>query len=280
MIHDVSTTLQAMLDDPTMGTQFPELLAANVVFERPDESFTPQAPAAIDLFLYEIRENLMLRNNEPIVERNGTQATAHPPPRRIDCAYLLTAWPTGEDPLELREHQLLGQALQVLSRYPKIPNIYLQGSLINQEPALPMMTPQAEGLQNPADFWHAMGNKMRAAFSVTVTFSMAVFPEVSDPVVTHKVAAFGVGESIVDESVLQIGGRIVDAGGSGIAEVVIDILDAGQRTHSDAEGYYYFTRVPRGTRTVRVVAVGFHPQSRTVEAPGQQHEYEFTLTAL
>jgi hypothetical protein len=79
MIDDLSHTLEAIFDDPALGVDFPELLAANVVFDRPDSTFTPQAPASLDLFLYDIRENLELRNNQPIVERQGTEAVIRKP---------------------------------------------------------------------------------------------------------------------------------------------------------------------------------------------------------
>lgn len=280
MIHDLSSTLQALLDDPVLGTDFPELLAANVVFERPDMGFTPTAPASLDLFLFDVRENLELRSNEPIVERNGNQATVRKPPRRIDCSYLVTAWPTGAPPLELKEHQLLGQALQVLAGHPTVPAGYLQGSLAGQEPPLPMVSPQLDGLKSPADFWTAMGNQLRASFTVTVTISVPVLPDVTGPIVTTKAAGFGRVDGPVEETLWQVGGRVVDGGGHGLAGAVVDVLDAGLRATADAEGRYSFVRVPAGARTLRAVAVGFEPLTRAVTVPGPPEEFELTLNPL
>lgn len=280
MIHDLSTTLHAILDDNSLGARFPELLAANIAFDRPDDNFQPQAPAALDLFLYDIRENVELRNNEPIVQRNGHQATIQPPPRRIDCSYLVTAWPTGAPPLELREHQLLGQALEVLAGYPTIPHIFLQGSLVDQEPPLPMITPQVDGLKSPADFWTAMGNRLRASFTVTITLSVSVLPAVTGPIVTTKLTGFDAGEGVIDETLVQIGGRVLGPSGDGIAEAVVDILDAGLRAITDADGNFSFTRVPRGDRDFRVVAVGFQPFAQTVNVPSRSEDYDFNLIPL
>ncbi len=280
MIDDLSRTLEAILDDPALGTDFPELLAANVEFERPDGTFTPSAPASLDLFLYDVRENLELRNNQPIVERQGGDAVIRKPPRRIDCSYLVTSWPTGAVPLAFAEQRLLGQALQVLGRYPKIPESLLQGALVGQAPPLPMMAPQVDGLKSPADFWTAMGNQLRAAFTVTVTICVPVLADATAPLVTTKAAGFAAGQTPVDETLVAVGGRVIDGGGNGVAGAVVDVTDAGLRATTDAEGRYAFIRVPAGNRTFRAVAVGFQPLVQAVQVPGQTADYELTLIPL
>src|SRR5262245_20183766 len=135
MIRDLSETLRKVLTDVTVTAPFPELAAATIVFDRPATGFNPTVPT-IDLFLYDVRENLELRNNEPTIRRNGSQASITPPPRRIDCSYLVTAWPVGMTELPLQEHRLLGQVLRVLAGFPTIPAGFLQGSLVGQEPPL------------------------------------------------------------------------------------------------------------------------------------------------
>jgi hypothetical protein len=291
MIDDVSRTLEAILDDSALGARFPELLAANVRFDRPDQTFAGSVPppAAINLFLYDIRENLQLRSNERVVSRNGSQATIVQPPRRIDCSYLVTAWTVGSAPLELREHQLLGQTLQVLGRFPTIPEAYLEGTLAGQEPPLPMMAPQIDGLQSPAEFWTAMGNQLRASFAVTVTISVPLFEPVSGPIVTRKRTDVGAAEpgvpvdrATLDESLVSVGGdvRAAGAGGQPIAGAVVDIVDAGLRTHTDQSGRFAFARVPTGDRNFRVVAVGYQPLARTIAVPGKTEDYEFRLLPL
>ncbi|HVE82799.1 MAG TPA: DUF4255 domain-containing protein, partial [Myxococcales bacterium] len=176
MIRDLSLTLQAILDDPALAADFPELAAAQIAFERPSDTFTPGS-ATVDLFLFDIRENAELRSNEPVVTRTGIgELTLEKPPKRIACSYLVTAWATGGGDLALQEHRLLSQALQVLSRYPQIPPSFLRGKLIGQEPDLPVIVAHAEGVREPHEFWAAIGNKMRPAFILTATVSIPVFP--------------------------------------------------------------------------------------------------------
>src|SRR5215813_11935695 len=111
MIRDLSSTLQAVLSDPSLAGPFPELSKALVAFDRPDESFKP-AQTTVDLFLFDVRENMELRSNEPAIERLNGQAVMHRSPMRVACTYLITAWPVGGTDLVLQEQRLLAQVLQ------------------------------------------------------------------------------------------------------------------------------------------------------------------------
>src|SRR5689334_16419592 len=51
-----------------------ELPSVHVYFDAPDDKFGPTLPA-IDLFLYDIRENRELRSNEWIMQRTNGQVT-------------------------------------------------------------------------------------------------------------------------------------------------------------------------------------------------------------
>lgn len=193
MIRDLSETLQAILDDPELGRQepFQKLVEAQIAFERPSEQFNP-SQTTINLFLFDLRENLELREKEPIVERRDGKAHIRRPPMRVDCSYLLTAWAAGSTgpELVLEEHDLLGQAMQVLARYPLIPERFLQGSLKEQEHPLPLRvggTNQGE-MKDPADFWSALGNKLRPSLVVTVTVELQTSePETAPLVSTQRV---------------------------------------------------------------------------------------------
>jgi hypothetical protein len=276
MIRDLSETLQALLDDPAL----PEpLQSAQISFDTPTDGFNP-AQTTVDLFLYDIRENVELRNNEPIIERSNGQAIIHRPPLRIACSYLITAWPVGVMDLVLQEHRLLSQVLQTLLGSPTIPTRFLRGSLVGQEPLLPVITSQPDGLKDPYEFWVALGSRPRPSLIVTATISMPVFADVTGPIVTTLRTGFGVGTGVVEETLVQIGGQVLDAGGRGIASVLVDIVDIGIRATTDTEGRYSFTRVPVGAHTIRAVAVGFQPKTQSLVVPGQPEDYEVVLTPL
>jgi hypothetical protein len=180
MIHDLDRTLEELLRrelpaelvGPGATTQVTISLAT------PDEQFPPSAVTlpAINLFLYDLRENRDLRSNEWHIERhsNGT-ITRQRPPVRVDCSYLITAWASDSSPTRAEdEHRLLGEVLQVLLRYPVLPADVLQGSLQGQEPPLRTVSLQQGYLQSLGEFWQALGGKPRAALHYTVTLAVDV----------------------------------------------------------------------------------------------------------
>ncbi len=198
MLDDLDKTLAELLKQglPSGVTQ-----QVAISFAPPDDSFPPSSVSlpAIDLFLYDIRENRELRNREWEVERksDGT-AVKRRPPVRVDCSYLITAWSSKASSTQVYdEHMLLGAVLKVLLRYPTIPEQVLQGSLKGMEPPLPAVTIQPGQLQSIGEFWQALGGKPKAALNYTVTIGMEPFePEETGPLVTDKLLKFRQG---VDE---------------------------------------------------------------------------------
>jgi hypothetical protein len=261
MINDLSLTLRAILDDPALATTFPELAAAQVVFDRPTEQFNP-SQTTIDLFLYDVREDMELRNNEPIVERQNGTAVIKRPPLRVACSYLLTVWAVGGGELPLQEQKILSQALMVLSRYPTIPAAFLKGGLAGQEPPLPMMTSRSDGLKNPSEFWTAIGNKLRASITIVVTIGLEVFvPETAPLVITSDVR---IGERTspdeqklteqTTQDLFRISGTIRGANNAPLAGAVVTLKNTGFRSVADAEGHYSFGPLAKGSYTVRAQA--------------------------
>lgn len=276
MISDLSRTLRAILKQPGLP---PELSKAEVVFTRPTGDYKPSR-TEVDLFLFDIRENVDLRLTEPVVMRRDGQAVIRRPPVRVACSYLVTAWPVGGSDLDLQEHRLLSQVLQLLFRYPTIPAPLLRGSLAGQEPPPPLVASHTEGVRNTAEFWSALGIKPRASLTIMATLSMPVLEDVSAPLVTTRVTSYDTGRGVVEEQLLQIGGRVLGPGNQGLPDAVVELADIGLRTRTDAEGRFTFTRVPAGTHSVRVAAVGYALKTQSLIVPGRPEDYEVVLTAL
>jgi hypothetical protein len=279
MIRDLSETLRKVLHDPVFATQFPELHGADIVFDRPLDPFAP-AKTTVDLFLYDVRENLELRSNEYTVETINHQAITHPAAMRLACSYLVTAWPAGGVDLALQEHRLLTQILRVLSRYPMIPAQFLQGSLVGQDPPLPMVALHPDALKNLAEFWSSLGSKMKASLTVTVTISIPVFEDVTDFIVTTHKTSYETGDTYPPDLIHQIGGRVVDLTSTGVAGALVDILDAGLRQTTDSSGQFAFQPISLGVHSIRVVAVGFQPKTKNVTVPGPPEDFVIQLTPL
>ncbi len=183
------------LDDTLMTLfkrEFPQALTeqVHVSFATPDDQFPPQSVTlpAIDLFLYDIRENLELRNNEVYLERRSDgSSTKIQAPVRIDFSYLITAWPSPNVPdPEEDEHRLLGEAMRVLLRHRTIPEEFLQGPLAGQQPPLPVSSLQPGRLQSMGEFWQALGGKPKAALNYQITVSVEVAAAEDVQLVTDK----------------------------------------------------------------------------------------------
>lgn len=174
MIDDLDRTVEDLLKRELS----PGLVGQVAIsFAAPDSDFPPSSVTlpAVDLFLYDVRENTELRNTQWIVERkeDGT-AIKKRPPVRVDCSYLITAWASESSTSRpLDEHRLLSEVMKALLRHQILPEVLLHGSLKGQEPLLPTTTLQPGRLQSVAEFWQALGGKPKAALNYTVTIGIS-----------------------------------------------------------------------------------------------------------
>ncbi|HYB76600.1 MAG TPA: Pvc16 family protein [Candidatus Bathyarchaeia archaeon] len=284
-IDDLSETLKAVLQDPSFATMFPELAAADIIFDRPSDTLAPPK-TTVDLFLYDIREDLDLRSNQTTITRAGNQTITHPAALRLACSFLATAWPVGGTDLPLQEQRLLSEVLVVLSHYPEIPSSFLQGSLVGQQPPLPMVALHPDALKNLAEFWSSLGSKLKASLTVTVTISVPVFSDITDFIVTTENLAFAPGMSSPPEGLLEFGGQVVNSLSQGVAGALVDVLDplslvpSAPPQTTRRSGHYVFSQIAAGNYKLRAVATGFKPQVQAVTIPGVPDDYRIQLTPL
>lgn len=184
MIHELDQTLATLLKRELPGRD-----QITVSFAAPDDQFSVKLPA-VDLFLYDLRENHELRSNDDFLERRADLTSVRVRPAvRIDASYLITAWPGGgglHGDASEDEHKLLGAVMRVLLRFPTLPREVLKGSLANQDLPLPVSALQPGRLQSLGEFWQALGGKPKAALNYTVTLSVDVSEPEIYPVVIDK----------------------------------------------------------------------------------------------
>jgi hypothetical protein len=189
MFQDLDNTLAALLQR--------DLAMANVAvsFAAPDSDFPPVEVSlpALDLFLYDIRENLELHSNDRAFEQRNGRVYRQRAPIRVDCSYLITAWSSATNPSE-DEHRLLGEVMKVLLRYRELPEEVLQGELAGLAPPVRARVMRDGYLQSLGEFWQAMGGKPKASLHYTLTISADVFAEEDLGVpVTEKVVKINPG---------------------------------------------------------------------------------------
>ncbi len=284
MIDDLSQTLRTIL---TRGGKEP-LKSAQIVLDRPADPFAPQQ-ATVDLFLYDIREDLELRSNEPMLERKNGHVITHRPPLRVACSYLVTAWAGGltGDAAVLLEQRLLSQALQVLSRQSTINPKLLQGSLKGQEPPLPLVTALVDPQKNLAEFWTALGNKLRPSLTVKVTISLTdvLVPE-TEHIVTTRELYLGERTSADEEEIepatlekrilIGIGGRVIDADKKPMSGATVTLKGLDLRAITDLEGRYKLSVTQPGSYTLRVQKGERVKEASIAVHAGSQHEVQLT----
>jgi Pvc16 N-terminal domain len=192
MFQDLDATLAALLE-AELGMQ-----NVAVSFAAPDDQFPPSGVSlpAIAFFLYDVRENHDLRSAQWELDRQADGTVIRTPPAaRVDCSYLITAWPSPGSPDPAQdEHRLLGEVMKVLLRHPAIPDPYLSGELAGQDPPMPAKIIAEARLHSLGEFWQAMGGKPKATLHYAVTVSVDVFePAQVGPAVTEKLITVSQG---------------------------------------------------------------------------------------
>ena len=275
MLDDLDTTLTRLLGDPAAPVT---LRAADISFETPQQGYAP-GDLTVNLFLYEVKENRELRDPVPITRSEGTRFVRRLPPVRLACTYLVTTWShqTGGAKVA-EEHRLLSRSLIWLKRFPSIPAQYLGGDLAGQSFPPPTLVAQMDATDRAAEFWTALGIPPRPSFNLQVTIAIDLGEETEGPLVTTRMTTFSVDEGATTEAQTQIAGWVLDPTGHGIAEALVEVVDAGLRTRTDQVGQYTFPRVPVGTRSVRVAAVGFELAEVSLVVPSPPEQYVLTVT--
>jgi hypothetical protein len=269
MIHSLTNTLKAILED----TSLPALVRdAEIEFGRPSDTYAP-AKRTINLFLYDVRENVELRSNEAVTERVNGVVTIRRPPLRVSCSYLVTAWiessVTGEQAI-LSQHELLGAVLKVFSRTQTVDARFLQGDLLTALYGVSLAAAQADLVRNPAEFWSALGGKLRPSFTVTATIALdPETPPIEAPqVVSSRIQLEPVGSGAVTSSV-AIGGTVTDSvSNAALAGVALLLMQRNVEALSDDAGRFQFSGVAPGNYSIRAVKTGYRTQTKAIQVPG------------
>ena len=178
MLQDLDKTLEKLLRSELPSDIVQQV---NFSFDTPDRESIKVTPA-INLFLYDVRENLELRNGSTttIARQPNGSALKIFAPARVDCSYLITVWPTLLSDPEY-EHRLLGSVMEVLMRHTRLPTAILQGRLKDQDAPLRSRALRTNYLQSMGEFWQGMGGRPKATLNYVVTISVAT--SVSEEVV-------------------------------------------------------------------------------------------------
>ena len=252
MITDLNETIKQLLIKK--GALDPA--EVDIRFETPNREWAASiSKPTVNAYLYDIRENHELRSTDWIVEKgeNGI-ATRKKNPGRIDVSYLVTVWTNDiED-----AHRLLWHVLQILSRYPELPEELLSGQLTKQYYPIKTTTAQPDGLfSNPADFWAALDNELKPSINYVVTLALDLDVAFTAPLVKTKVLEVKAPDTEA-ERLVQIAGMVHEAGKptQGIPGATVVAKEAGMTAKTDDQGRYSFHKLQEGKHTFQVLVSG------------------------
>ena len=192
-----------------------------MVFDAPTRDWAGRRTApTIDVYLYDIREDLRRRERGVLNEYNEDQTRIigrHLPPRHFKLSYLVTAWTQRPED----EHRLLSALLAAFLRFDALPAELLDGPLAELELPVPLTVglppPEDRGF---ADVWSALGGELKPSIDVVVSAPINTGQQfdVGPPVTAPPLFNFGGSAGLGAPEAVGLGFRRADAGGGSAAE--------------------------------------------------------------
>lgn len=199
MLQDVDRTLEKLLYERGKINK----KDVEIAFETPTGEWSARlSRPTLNLWCFDLRENIALRTSGMRVERNtsNNSATRSFPERRIDVTYLVTAW--ARDVQD--EHQLLWRALATLKNLPVLKPDDCEGALRYQTRSLPTVTADMNELHaNVVDLWGVLDNQMKAGFLFKITVELEVEAFEPGPLVLRSSITVGQSEEPAQRKVDQ-----------------------------------------------------------------------------
>lgn len=259
MINDLDETIRQLI--LTKGQFAPDSVI--VSFDQPTGDWAASLTRpAINLYLYDMRENLELRSQEWLVERNAEgQAAKRLAPKRYNLSYLVTVWTQKqvED-----EHAILWRVLATLASHPTLQPGACQGELKRQPyPILTQAAQPSMAVQNLPDLWGVMENQLRPSFDYVVTVAMDREVVFTSPLVlTKRLEVSSIGGATEGaspgEEIIQIAGIVHRRGPlpEPVPGAQVTLVGTGHTMKSDRYGRYSFVNLSAGNYRVQVAVEG------------------------
>lgn len=287
-----------------------------VAFEPPNDDWrnfvSNSNSLQLNIYLYDVRENLKLRSNERTFDYLGGGCREHRAPPILNCMYLITAWSNVTASLPAveptpDEHALLYGVAEVLMRHRSIliTDLYQTGITIPsgrnlgslppqlQNEELPIEITYAETAEEMLDFWNTMRGSWRPGLKLKV--ALPVFPresEMLDAMVTTIIGDYRQTDQPSTSEVLHTFGGFVlippplgsppGAPGVpvsdayvrvlGLTPAAIQIVDRHVITKDD--GQFLFSRLQAGHYRLRAISAGRAPLQRDIDLPSETGEYD------
>jgi hypothetical protein len=208
VIPEVDFALRSLIErEAANGTE------VEVVFDAPTKDWAGRRNVpTIDVYLYDIREDLRRRERGLVNEYDGERIRSRRlPPRHFKLSYLVTAWTQRPED----EHRLLSALLSCFLRHDAMPEDLLTGPLAD----LGLPVPITVSLPPPedrsfADVWSALGGELKPSLDVVISAPTDTGQQylAAPPVVSPGVVSLG---GVGDWPPRENRTRVAAASGSG-----------------------------------------------------------------
>ena len=277
MIDDLDEVLRKLLvrDLPIKNGE------VEIKFEQPKREWSARlSKPTLNVYLYDLRENLKLRGSENWqISRNkdGTVSQKRNPVR-MNLHYIITAWANDPDD----EHRLLTRVLMALFRHSDLPKELLPPSLQNQPAPITIQVAQEADLEKPSDVWNVMDNEMKPAVVLTITLVLDPYEAILAPIVRTRELTFGQAAAPQQAQVLvELAGRSVywTVGGElrskkPLASLNLALVERGDIIRLDENGRFTVGRLRAGDYTLAVSSNGEVLKTFPITVPSPEYELE------
>jgi len=306
MLNDLDETLKQLLVQKG-GLDPAEV---DISFDIPTRDWsTPVTRPTVNLYLFDMRENLQLRETHWDQEDGGNgRAKLTRRPVRIDLSYMITCWTSAAED----QHRLLWRVLETFFRYSPLPDEILQGSVRQAYHPVRTLVAQPDGiLKNVSDFWGALENQLRPSISLVITLDLDLNQITLVPLTFARVLKMGERDIAREPDELgtppqrlgrgweaartKLAGRVRTGDDQPIPGASVRLVTTqpdggetqfGPSVETDAAGRYVFPGVPPGEYTLVVEVAGQksqrHPLTVAVADRGEPlpemvHEVEVLM---
>jgi hypothetical protein len=253
-----------------------------IAFDQPSREWSSQLnKPAVNLYLFDIKENVELRASEQLVAEkrdNGTIAIRRNPVR-VDLFYLVTCWTRDVKD----QHHLLSNVLLSFLRNPMFPEELLPERLKGQNLPVRIKAAQGEIIANITDLWSTLNNEMRPGIRLTVTISLEPHKPDIYPMVRSAELRFQQepGDSEADLSPQSafshayhlISGQLNSQKYSpSLCKLVL--RESAQEISVNPEGEFIIARLQEGDYHVDVLVNGRMVKQQMIHVPSSSYQIE------
>jgi hypothetical protein len=240
----------------------------DIAFDAPATDWSAKLTnPTVNLFLYDLRENVAESDVTTRNIRVNGMAMAAPPPMRLEVTYSVTAWTKAVQD----EHRLLSQVLAILFSHVSLPADLLAGRLASASLLRAIGTEVGRPKEEKADFWTSIGGRYKASIDYAVKLEVeSGLTFTRGPEVRTQTVQLGIkdGPRRTFEEYQRFGGVVRDKDGEPVADAWVALPDLGRFASTDREGRFTFDAMRPGEHRVVARTAAGEEASGTASVPG------------